>query len=233
MQLSVLSIGSMVDEPSAAPTPPTHVPERGGWSWRAEAVEPSMYPQLQTAMPMTIMYRRQHGEETEVPHLLVAESALLRRAKAPSGLGVYALRRLKGPREPTTSRVRRVEGDQIGYYGGRVVASAPTQWEADAASQALVAQDARYLLTLRLKGHPGWLVVDGSDLPMLPSLHCVNDPHGTTLLPRCVVNDYGLFRAARDIPALDWTRPLHNQVVSELSFDYGDGYWHVHASSSS
>ena len=40
--------------------------------------------------------------------------------------------------------------------------------------------------------------------------------------------EFGRFRAARDIPALDWTRPLQQQIVSELSFDYGSAYWGLH-----
>ena len=68
-----------------------------------------------------------HGDDGWAQHVLVAESALLRRAGAPPGLGVYALRRFKGPRELTTPRARRVEGDAIGSYGGAVVRHAPTQ----------------------------------------------------------------------------------------------------------
>ena len=67
--------------------------------------------------------------------------------------------------------------------------------------------------------------MDGEQQSVLPLLHCVNDPRGTPLTPRCIVSDYGLFRAARDIPPLDWTRPLSEQAASELSFEYGDEYW--------
>lgn len=48
------------------------------------------------------------------------------------------------------------------------------------------------------------------------------------LHPRCIVSEFGAFRAARDIPALDWTRPLHQQATCELSIDYGEGYWQAH-----
>ena len=210
--------------PPPPPPPPDHVPERGG-PWVAEELDPAAHLALQTQMPLTVIYKVGEGGERE-PHLLVAESALLRRARAPSGLGIYALRRFKGPRE---LGARRVEGDEIGWYGGRVVATAPTQRQADAASQALVAQNARYLLTMRLQGHPGsWLVVDGNQQPVLPFLHRANDPRGTPLLPKCVVSDFGRFRAARDIPALDWTRPLRSQLASELSWEYGEDYWEVH-----
>jgi len=48
------------------------------------------------------------------------------------------------------------------------------------------------------------------------------------MLPRCLVSETGLFTAARDIPALDLTRPLRLQALSELSFDYGASYWATH-----
>lgn len=187
-------------------------------------LDPAFFPALQTALPMTVVYIR-HRDDGWVPHVLIAESALLRRARAPPGLGVYALRRFKGPRELTTPRARRIEGDAIGSYGGAVVRHAPTQQQADAAANELVRDGSEYLLTMRLPHHAGWFVVDGAQQPVLPLMHRVNDSRGTPLLPRCTVSEYGLFRAARDIPALDWTRPLRDQAVSELSFDYSDDYW--------
>ena len=71
-------------------------------------------------------------------------------------------------------------------------------------------------------------MVDGAQQSVLPLLHRVNDPRGTPLAPRCTVSEFGLFRAARDIPPLDWTRPLSEQAASELSFEYGDEYWGTH-----
>ena len=81
---------------------------------------------------------------------------------------------------------------------------------------------------MRASGHSGWFVIDGSQQPVLPFLHRVNDVRGTPLLPRCVVSEMGLFAAARDILAMDMTKPLRKQATSELSFDYGEGYWSVH-----
>ena len=208
--------------PPPPPPPPAVVPERGG-PWLAMELDPAAFPALQTTLPLTVVYKRESGGD--VPHLLVAESALLRRAKAAPGLGVYALRRFKGPRELSG---RRVEGDEIGHYGGKVVAAAPTQREANEAATQLAAQGSGYLLTMRLQGHLGWFVVDGIQEPVLPFLHRANDPRGTTLQPRCVVSEYGRYRADRDIPALDWTRPLRGQVVSEITWQYGESYWSIH-----
>ena len=81
---------------------------------------------------------------------------------------------------------------------------------------------------MRVQGHTGWHVVDGEQQSVLPLLHRVNDPRGTQFVARCTVSEYGMFRAARDIPPLDWTRPLSEQAASELSFEYGDEYWETH-----
>lgn len=208
------------------PSPPNHVGEQGG-PWDSVSLDPAFFPALQTTLPMTAVYIK-HRVDGWTQHVLIAESALLRRAGAPTGLGVYALRRFKGPRELTTPRMHRVEGDTIGSYGGTVVSNAPTRREAVAAANKLMQQRCDYMLSIRIPHRRGWFVVDGSQHPVMPFMHRVNDSRGTPLLPRCSVSEYGLFRAARDIPALDWTRPLRDQAVSELSFDYCEDYWRTH-----
>ena len=119
-------------------------------------------------------------------------------------------------------------GEVIGYYGGTVLASAPSHQAANRQAQTFVRQGRQYLLSMRIQGHAGWHVVDGEQQSVLPLLHRANDPRGTPLAPRCTVSEYGLFRAARDIPPLDWTQPLSEQAASELSFEYGDEYWETH-----
>ena len=220
--LSELSIDTLLQPQHHAQPPPTHVRERGG-PWDSVALDPTFYPSLQTTLlPMTIVYRRSPSLGW-LPHLLVAESALLHRAGAPRGLGVYALTRFRGPREVGAN-----DGDDIGYYGGAVVATAPTQQAADERAQSLVRQGRMYLMTMRVRGHAGWMVVDGEQQPVLPMLHRTNDPRGTAFAPRCIISEYGLVRAARDIAPLDWTRPLREQAASELSIEYGTDYWQMH-----
>ena len=219
--LSKLDTRAVLQPPPPAAPPPTHVGERGG-PWDSIALDPSFHPALHTTLPMTIVYIRDAALGW-MPYLLVAESALLSRAGGPRGLGVYALKRFRGPREPDANN-----GDVIGHYGGTVLASAPSQQEANRQAQTFVLQGRQYLLTIRVQGHTGWHVVDGEQQSVLPLLHRVNDSRGAPLSPRCTVSEYGLFRAARDIPPLDWTRPLHEQATSELSFEYGDEYWQTH-----
>jgi len=175
---------------------------------------------------MTVVFRKDQGGWKS--HLLIAESALLHRAGATPGLGVYALRKFRGPRELTVPRSREIPGDEIGFYGGAVVASAPSQLQADAMSNQLVLQGSTYLLTMRIQGHKGWHVVDGNLQSVLPFMQRINDPHGTTLLPRCMVSQMGLFTAAMDIPAVDLNKPLRGQARCELSFEYNDHYWEIH-----
>ena len=209
-------------QPSRPPVPPpAHVGERGG-PWDSVSLDPAFHPALQTVLPMVIVYIRD-GTLGWLPHLLIAESALLRRAGAPRGLGVYALKRFRGPREPGGNN-----GDEIGHYGGKVIASAPTQKDANKLAQSFVQQGHQYLMALRVQGHVGWHVVDGEERSVMPSLYRVNDPRGTPFATRCTVSEFGLFRAARDIPPLDWTRPLSEQAASELSFEYGAEYWDSH-----
>ena len=93
--------------------------ERGG-PWEVVELRPEHFPILQTTLPMQIIYQRVDGEW--VPHLLVAESAILHRAGAPRGMGVYALRRFRGPREVKSALGgKREPGDEIGFYGGVIV----------------------------------------------------------------------------------------------------------------
>ena len=219
--LSALNIDALL-QPQPQTQPLTHVGERGG-PWDAVELDPAFHPSLQTTLPLTLVYIRdiQLGW---LPYLLIAESALLQRAGAPRGLGVYALTRFRGPREAGANT-----GDVIGHYGGRVLASAASERQANEEAQTFVRQGRQYLLTMRVRGSPGWYVVDGEQQPVLPHLHRVNDSRGTPFAPRCTVSEFGLFRAARDISPLDWTRPLKEQTASELSFDYGQPYWDSHS----
>ena len=219
--LSKLDTRAVLQPPAAAAPPPTHVGERGG-PWDSVALNPAFHPALQTALPMTMIYIRDAALGW-LPYLLIAESALLSRAGAARGLGVYALKRFRGPREQDANN-----GEAIGYYGGAVLASASSRQVANRQAQTFVRQGRQYLLTMRVQGRLGWHVVDGEQQSVLPLLHRVNDPRGTPLAPRCTVSEYGLFRAARDMPPLDWTRPLSQQAMSELSFEYGDEYWQTH-----
>ena len=209
-------------ETNALP-PLTNVEERGG-PWDSAPLDPNNFPALKTTMPMIVVFRKE--QDGWKLHLLIAESALLHRAGAAPGLGVYPIRKFRGSHALVSGK--EVAGDVIGHYGGTVVAAAPTQRQADASCNQLVLQGSTYLLTMRVAGHTGWCVVDGSRQPVLPLLHRVNDSRGTPLLPRCLVSETGLFTAARDIPAVDMTKPLRNQAISELSFDYGASYWSVH-----
>ena len=219
--LSALNVDALLQPRPPQTQPLAHVNERGG-PWDAVELDPAFHPSLQTTLPITLVYIRdiQLGW---LPYLLIAESALLQRAGAPRGLGVYALTRFRGPREAGANN-----GDAIGHYGGLVLASAASQRQANEEAQTFVQQGRQYLLTMRVRGSPGWHVVDGEQQPTLPPLYRVNDPRGTPFAPRCTVSEFGLFRAARDISPLDWTRPLSQQTASELSFDYGKPYWDTH-----
>ena len=202
------------------------VGERGG-PWDVTELRPERFPALQTTLPMQIVYQRVDGDW--VAHLLIAESAILHRTGAPHGMGVYALRRFRGPREVKSALGgKREPGEEIGWYGGAIVDTAPTQAEAEKRASTLAREGRQSLLAMRVTGRGGWVVVDGEEAPARPYLHKVNDPRGTRLEARCEVSEFGCFRAARDIPALDWTRPLRQQIACELSFDYGEFYWELH-----
>ena len=206
------------------PPPPTRVDERGG-PWDSFTMDADSLPLLQSSLPLTIIYRKVNGAWLQ--HLLIAESALLRRAGAKPGFGVYALRPFRGPKSLQGSKER--PGEEIGHYGGAVVASAPTQSEAMTQATSLALRGFQYLLPLRIHPHTGWHVVNGHETPVLPFLYRVNDSRGTQLLPKCHVSESGAFTAARDIPAIDTSKPLIDQAGSELSFDYGDLYWKIHS----
>jgi hypothetical protein len=196
-----------------APHPPTHAPERGG-PWKSVLMHHSAFPVLGGTLGMWLIYFKDH-QLGWLPHLLVAESAILRRVNAPPGLGVYALQRFR-------------KGEDIGYYGGKVISSASSRTEAMAKAHELTLQGKEHLLAMRLREHRGWHVVDGAQDSVLPWLRLVNDPRGTRLQPRCILSEYGLLRADRDIAPLDWTRPLVDQVASELTLSYGEEYWKTH-----
>ena len=130
------------------PPPPTRVDERGG-PWDSFTMDADSLPLLQSSLPLTIIYRKVNGAWLQ--HLLIAESALLRRAGAKPGFGVYALRPFRGPKSLQGSKER--PGEEIGHYGGAVVASAPTQSEAMTQATSLALRGFQYLLPLRILTH--------------------------------------------------------------------------------
>ena len=123
---------------------------------------------------------------------------------------------------------KRDPGEEIGWYGSVIVETAPTQAEAERRANALARRCRQSLLAMRVADRSGWVVVDGEEAPVRPFLYKVNDPRGARLDSRCEVSEFGRFRAARNIPTLDWTRPLQHQIASELSFEYGSEYWGLH-----
>ena len=202
----------------------TRVEERGG-PWDSFTLEPASLPALRSNLPITVVYKKVQGAWQQ--HLLIAESALLRRAGAKPGLGVYALHPFRGPKSLQGSKERL--GEEIGHYGGAVVASAPTQRDAMEQVARLALQGFQYLFPVRVFGKTGWHVVNGEAQPVLPFLYRVNDVRGTQFLPKCRVSETGAFSALRVIPVLDLSKPLFDQAGSELSFDYGNLYWSVHS----
>ena len=153
-----------------------HVPQRGG-PWDVTTHEPSFFPLLGTRMPLAFIWRKSTtADEGWQLTFLVAESAILQKAGAPKALGIYPCRAFKGP----TTRGGR-DGEELGHYGGQVLASEPTERLADAAALPFVRQGHAYLLTMRVTGQEGWHVCAGDLQSVLPFLFRVNDPKGTLL----------------------------------------------------
>ena len=200
-----------------------HVPQRGG-PWDVTTHEPSFFPLLGTRMPLAFIWRKSTtADKGWQLTFLVAESAILQKAGAPKALGIYPCRAFKGP----TTRGGN-DGEELGHYGGQVLASEPTERLADAAALPFVRQGHAYLLTMRVTGQEGWHVCAGDLQSVLPFLFRVNDPKGTLLKPRCIITDFGCFRAARDLTPINLNLPLSEQASCELSFDYTQPYWDVH-----
>ena len=220
---SRVNVNHQTDDGTRQP-PLTRVEERGG-PWDSFTLEPASLPALRSNLPITVVYKKVQGAWQQ--HLLIAESALLRRAGAKPGLGVYALHPFRGPKSLQGSKERL--GEEIGHLGGAVVASAPTQRDAMEQVAKLALQGFQFLFPVRVFGKTGWHVVNGEAQPVLPFLYRVNDVRGTQFLPKCRVSETGAFSALRDIPALDLSKPLFDQAGSELSFDYGNLYWSVHS----
>ena len=197
-------------------------------SWRAVQLTADEYPLLRASGEMT-RYDEWDGERW-VASLLRAPDSAIMHASGAAGGGMYAVRRYRGPRQPTAGRVAAVvQGEVIGAYGGRIVdvvdseAGAQTAMAAHVAPTAAGGKPKRYLLVMQVKlqDEPRWAVVDGEDTPSLPELSAVNDPRGSHHPPSCVVGRTGKFKARRDITPLDWRVPLLRQAASELTFDYG------------
>ena len=121
---SRVNVNHQTDDGTRQP-PLTRVEERGG-PWDSFTLEPASLPALRSNLPITVVYKKVQGAWQQ--HLLIAESALLRRAGAKPGLGVYALHPFRGPKSLQGSKERL--GEEIGHLGGAVVASAPTQRDA-------------------------------------------------------------------------------------------------------
>ena len=198
-----------------------------GTRYEVRDVDPADFPELQ-AESLQLICRFDAQEDGFVPHLVAASpSALLEKAGAPAGPGVFAAAPFRGPRTVvSTDASRREPGSLLGHFGGRIVARAGSERAAEEACHDLVLNEGRrHLLVLQPPDATGFVVVDGNELSVLPSLQLVNDCRNTSFRPRCAVGKSGAFHAIRDIPALDFSRPLSTQAASELSIEYGDGYW--------
>ena len=202
--------------------PPQALPAQGG-PWRAVELAPVDYPALQAQLQLTRIDEWLSTTGEWVPTFLVADSAIMRRARAPHpGLGVYSLRRRRGPRGPW-------KGDTLGHYGGRVLAAAATAAAAMAAVDASDRRDKDCLLAVQPPGAGGqWLVVDGACDQALPHLFRANDCRNTAFAPRARMLPSGEMVLLMDMPALDWTLPLHLQPSAEITWEYGEQYWATH-----
>ena len=129
------------------------------------------------------------------------------------GLGLYTARALR-------------QDDEVGLYEGEVIGTFGS-FEA-----AMVSAEARQLL---LRGHdklvtrllPGGRVelVDGQHGGGA-RLHMVNDAVGTALAANVALKPSGFVVVLHNhIPAFDWDQDLGWNARSELSCDYGYGYW--------
>ena len=188
--------------------------------WRAEPFSEALAP---GAGPhpgaLTLLSRRTTGGGWRA-ELLIAPSELMRRAGAKSGRGLWSLRGLRGPRF-TGDR-----GTPVGSYGGLIVARGPTRVAAAAAASPLARAGSRHLACVKVGRE--WLVLDGLAEEPLPCMHCMNDPHGTSLTAACRLAESGAVTALRRVPALDLQRPFRDQPECELSLSYGRAYWAVH-----
>ena len=203
-------------KPALNPLDLTHIAERGG-PWRCDVWQPRECPGLEVDEAIRVISQQVRGEWQQ--RYVVGPSSLLRKAGA-SGMGLFTIDRLRKRTELEKGKVR--PPDVVGWYGGKVVARADTQHEAIEMAQELVREGRCYLLVMQVAGYPGQFVVDGADESVLPGCHYINTTKGTGTSPRLVCSPFGKLYAVQDVPALDWHKPLAEQVASELSFDYDD-----------
>ena len=166
-------------------------------------------------------------------HLLALVSAVMRRARLPCGdgfvrpgpgYGLYADRRMQGPRE-AGHQTRRFE---IGRYSGasRGHFASPTCAAAVERYQGLVDAGGDRLLFVQCSGG-GFDLIDATEGEAAPFLSLANDIEFTNLQePKAVIKPSGVMYAERDIPAFRWgAATVDDNVQSEITWRYGDLYW--------
>ena len=183
----------------------------GEWDFKEHRAD--CFPALQTDKPVYVVYHRPPGGQWQ-EWVMIADSTLLRVARAHPGYGVYALRGFRG-------------GTSVGHYGGRIVATGRTREEAQRAAQPLVRAGSNSLLVMRQPSSEGYCVVDGASDPVAPFLYRMNDARGTSFKNNCAFLDTGRVRTTCLIPPLDVERSLLEQPLSELRVSYGKSYWAV------
>lgn len=207
-----------------------------GDEWRSveyKSDHPS-FVALGSELPIILIQRSMDGGW--VDWLLAAESAVLRKVGAKKGYGLYALKPFRtGTFSQSESSSGRplLQADEIGYYGGRVLYTAEKRerihkWEREEGRPIIDGR--RHLLPVKVKLRDGdsvWALVDGANRPALPFMHYANDNMNATRSPNCVVNQYGLFSAARNINPMDRTKPIEHNIQSELTWSYGEYYWNA------
>ena len=179
----------------------------------------SEWKSVSTAWPregakVTYVYRRscKGGAREWEPWVVIAKSAIMA-SNGVDGLGLYAARGFK-----RDSYVGRYDGEIVGHYCDVNAAMRDTR------VIDRVQRGHDRLIYLTAPGG-GVNVMDGQNGGP-PHIDYVNDPRGTRLRANACISPYGWLKViSSGVPPFRLDKHLHENINSELRYDYGDDYW--------
>ena len=215
--------------PAPAPAPCTPTFDLTEGIYDAVSIDPTSMPFANEldGLGIRVFYKKLNGQWK--PWLVETRSALLRSINV-RGYGLYAASNFTGPSDSATRMAPR-PGQTIGYYqeGARSIASDVDADSLRRVASEFVARGKDKLVIIKQRGSSQFELFDGDSPrgPDFPTFHYINDARNLARSNNVELNDTGMLRATRNIPAVNWDASTLRDFgfQAELSFSYGKAYW--------
>jgi hypothetical protein len=216
--------------PAPSPAPCTPVFDVTEGIYDVVSIDPTIVPFANEldGLGIRVFYKKLNDGKWK-PWLVETRSALLRSINV-RGYGIYAASNFTGPSDSATRMAPR-PGQTIGYYqeGACSIASDVDADSLRRVASEFVARGKDKLVIIKQRGSSRFELFDGDSPrgPDFPTFHYINDALNIARSNNVELNDTGMLRATRNIPAVNWDASTLGDFgfQAELSFSYGKAYW--------